>query len=124
MNNLDKVVKYIEYTNEFITTLLNNHKMVERLEGRRFDRIKCDNKVLFFIDKVTWDIYGAKSSFQHNSRRVYGTIDINSQWDWKTLQPITGTAAEKFHGERESAISKNYKKRGRPRKLVETTDEE
>jgi hypothetical protein len=124
MNNLDKVVKYIEHTNEFITTLLNTYKMVERLEGRRFDRIKCDGKVMFFVDKVTWDIYGAKSSFQHNSRRVYGTIDINSQWDWKKLEPIAGTKAEKIHAERENDISKNYKKRGRPRKKVEVTDEE
>lgn len=124
MNNLERVVKFIELTNEFVSNLLKTHKTVERLEGRRFDRIKCDGKVMFFVDKISWEIYGAKSSFQYNSRRVYGTLELTSQWDWKKLIPIAGSKAEQEHNLRELEISKNYKKRGRPRKKVEEVEDE
>lgn len=122
MNNLARVVKYIEHTNDFLTILLRTYKMVERLEGRRFDRIKCDNKVMFFIDKISWEIYGAKSSFQHNRRRIYGTIDGVSQWDWATLRPHPNTSAANEHAQREEEISRQYKKRGRPRKVLLTSE--
>jgi hypothetical protein len=122
MNNLQRIVQYIEHTNEFVTLLLSTYQQVERREGRRFDRIVCDNKVMFFIDKITWDIYGAKSSFQHNARRVYGTIDTSTQWDWAALRPLPNTDAANRHTAREHQISQQYKKRGRPRKVSLTLE--
>lgn len=115
---MEQAVKFIELTNAFVTTLLKDHKSVQRLEGRRFDRISVNESVLYFIDRNSWEIYGAKSSFQYNPRRVYGTLDSVDQYDWsKSIPtPIPGTSAERIHNEREVEIQKNYKPRGRPRK--------
>jgi hypothetical protein len=119
---MEQAVKFIELTNEFINELVKTHKMVQRIEGRRFDRIKCDDTVRFFIDRHTWEIFGAKSSFQYNPRRVYGTLDVVSQYDWKTLTPIAGSSAERIFNEREVEIQKNYRPRGRPRKNLLSVD--
>lgn len=113
---MEQAVKFIELTNEFITELLKSHKSVQRIDGRRFDRIKCDDTIRFFIDRNSWEIFGAKSHFQYNPRRAYGTLDSVKQYNWKSLTPIAGSSAERIHNEREAEIQKNYKPRGRPRK--------
>lgn len=115
---MEQAVKFIELTNAFVTTLLKDHKSVQRLEGRRFDRISVNESVVFFIDRNSWEIFGAKSSFQYNPRRVYGTLDMAEQYDWSQdiPTPMVGTNAERIHNEREAEIQKNYKPRGRPRK--------
>ncbi len=91
---------------------------MERIEGRRFDRIKCNDTVRFFVDRNSWEIYGAKSSFQFNPRRWYGTLDSVGQYDWTQVAPtpLAGTSAERIFNDREAEITKNYKPRGRPRK--------
>ena len=115
---MEQAIKFIELTNNFVSTLTNSFQSVERLEGRRFDRIKCNDTVRFFIDRNSWEIFGAKSSFQYNPRRVYGTLDVVDQYDWsqEIPTPMVGTSAERIHNEREAEIQKNYKPRGRPRK--------
>lgn len=120
--NMDQAVKFIELSNAFVTELLKSNKSVERIEGRRFDRFSCNGTVKFFVDRTSWEIYGAKSSFQFNPRRWYGTLDGITQYDWSVAVPTprTGTPAERIHNERESEIAKNYKPRGRPRKNPNT----
>lgn len=115
---MEQAIKFVELTNAFVTTLLTHNKSVERLEGRRFDRVKCNDVVKYFIDRNSWEIFGAKSSFQYNPRRTYGTLDVISQYDWSGVlpTPVVGSSAERIHTEREAEISKNYKPRGRPRK--------
>ena len=115
---MEQAVKFIELTNDFVTTLTKSYKMVQRLEGRRFDRIQCDDTVRFFIDRNSWEIFGAKSSFQYNPRRLYGTLATVGQYDWAqdNPTPLPNTDAEKAFFDREAEIQKNYKPRGRPRK--------
>lgn len=115
---MDQAVKFVELSNAFVSSLLTSHKSVQRLEGRRFDRFECDNEVRFFVDRTSWEIFGAKSSFQYNPRRTYGTLDVITQYDWAPMipKPLAGTPAERIHNEREAEIAKNYKPRGRPRK--------
>ncbi len=114
---MEQAVKFIELTNAFVSTLIESNKSVERIQGRRFDRIKCNDKVMYFIDRNSWEIYGSKSSFQYNPRRWYGTLDSVSQYSWDgTPTPKAGTPAERIFNEREAEIQKNYKPRGRPRK--------
>lgn len=116
---MEQAIKFIELTNDFINELLKSHKSVQRVDGRRFDRITCDSTVRFFIDRNSWEIYGAKSHFQYNPRRWYGTLDSVKQYTWSsTPNPIPGTPAERIYNEREAGIVKNYKPRGRPRKNV------
>lgn len=118
---MDQAVKFIELSNAFVTELLKSNKSVERTEGRRFDRFSCNNKVTFFVDRASWEIYGAKSSFQFNPRRWYGTLDSVAQYEWfNTPTPKVGTQAERIFNERETEIAKNYKPRGRPRKNPNT----
>lgn len=119
--NMDQAVKFIELSNAFVTELLKSNKSVERVEGRRFDRFSCNNTVKFFVDRTSWEIYGAKSSFQFNPRRWYGTLDSVSQYEWSnTPTPKSGTPAERIFNDRETEIAKNYKPRGRPRKNPNT----
>lgn len=115
---MEQAVKFIELTNDFVTTLTKSYKNVHRLEGRRFDRIQCDDTVRFFIDRNSWEIFGAKSSFQYNPRRLYGTLATVGQYDWAqdNPTPLPNTDAEKAFLDREAEIQKNYKPRGRPRK--------
>lgn len=115
---MEQAIKFIEQSNNFVTKLLESSQSVQRIEGRRFDRYEVDGEVQFFVDRTSWEIFGAKSSFQYNPRRTYGTLDVVSQYDWSGLlpKPIAGSQAERIHNEREAEIAKNYKPRGRPRK--------
>lgn len=115
---MEQAIKFVERSNEFVSELLKHNSSVQRLEGRRFDRYEVDGDVMFFVDRTSWEIFGAKSSFQYNPRRTYGTLDVVSQYDWSGLtpKPISGTPAERIHNEREAEIQKSYKPRGRPRK--------
>lgn len=119
---MEQAVKFIELSNSFVAELLKSFKQVERVQGRRFDRIKCDNTVRFFVDRNSWDIYGAKSSFQFNPRRWYGTLETVTEYEWASAPaPKTGTNAERIFIKREAEIQKNYKPRGRPRKALAGT---
>lgn len=120
---MEQAIKFVELSNSFVSTLLKSHKSVERREGRRFDRFECDNEVRFFVDRNSWEIFGAKSSFQYNPRRTYGTLDSVTQYDWSPVfpTPIAGSQAERIHNEREAEIQKTYKPRGRPRKTPVVT---
>ena len=115
---MEQAVRYIELKNSFVLSLLKQHKTVENSDGRRFDRILTDNEVRYFIDRSTWDIYGAKSSLQYNPRRWYGTLETFTEFDWTTHLPIAGTPTAEQWYEREAEIQKNYKPRGRPKKVV------
>lgn len=118
---MEQAIKFVELSNEFVSALLTHFKSVERIEGRRFDRFKCDDVVRFFVDRNSWEIYGAKSSFQFNPRRWYGTLDSVGQYVWSSSPtPSTGSSAERIFNDRESEIVKQYKPRGRPRKNVVT----
>ena len=115
---MEQAIKFGEFSNEFVSTLLKCHKTVVRIEGRRFDRYECDNTVRFFVDRTSWEIFGAKSSFQYNPRRTYGTLEVITQYVWSDAAPtaVAGSSAERIHLERETELQKNYKPRGRPRK--------
>lgn len=115
---MDTAIQYTENMTAFISTLLNTkgNKNVEQAQGRRFDRILVNGEVRFFVDKNTWEIFGAKSDFQYNPRRQYGKIDTASQFDWAALRPLSGTTIETVWLQREAEIQKSYKPRGRPRK--------
>lgn len=117
---MEQAVKFIELTDAFIKVLEKVHTNVQRAEGRRFDRISYDNVVRFFIDRNSWEIFGAKSSFQYNPRRLYGTLETVDQYNWagKIPSPLAGTDAENTFKAREDTIAKNYKPRGRPKKKV------
>ncbi len=114
---MEDAIKFVEKSNEFVNTLLKTSNKVERIEGRRFDRFSVNGSVKYFVDRASWEIYGAKSSFQFNPRRWFGTLDSLSQYSWAdTPTPIAGTPAERIFNEREEEITKKYKPRGRPRK--------
>jgi hypothetical protein len=115
---MEMAIKYTESMNTFVTVLLATAgvKNVEHKPGRRFDRVAVNGTVKYFVDRHTWEVFGAKSSFQYNPRRQYGKLDTVSQFDWVTNTPIAGTEAEKTFTAREDEIQKQYKPRGRPRK--------
>lgn len=115
---MEQAEKFVKRTSEFVSKLESIYSNVTVLNGRKFDRVACDGTVLYFIDRVSWEIFGAKSPHQYNPRRTYGTLDVVSQytWDGDAPTPIPGTSAERIHNEREAEIQKNYKPRGRPRK--------
>jgi len=117
---METAIQYVENMNAFVSTLMNTKgtRNVERAEGRRFDRILVNGEVRFFVDKNTWEIFGAKSDFQYNPRRQYGKIDTATQFDWVTLRPLAGTSIESVWLLREAEIQKSYKPRGRPRKTA------
>jgi len=119
---METAIQYTENMNAFISSLMaaKSTKNVEKAAGRRFDRILVNGDVQFFVDKSTWEIFGAKSDFQYNPRRQYGKIDTAAQFDWATMQPIAGTTIESVWLQREAEIAKSYKPRGRPRKVVHT----
>ena len=115
---MEMAIKYTESMNTFVNVLLATAgvKNVEHKHGRRFDRVAVNGTVKYFVDRHTWEVFGAKSSFQYNPRRQYCKLDMVSQFDWATNTPIAGTDAETQFNERESEIQKQYKPRGRPRK--------
>jgi hypothetical protein len=116
MNN---AITFVEQSTKFVTLLLNqNTHEVQRVEGRRYDRYSVDNKVKYFVDRQDWTIYGAKSHFQHNPRREFGTLLTIDQYNWPEGTTIPGTDAHTAHEAREATIRKAYKKRGRPKKVV------
>ena len=102
--------------NRFVSTLLSGAKNVEVKKGRRFDRVVVDGSVKYFVDRETWEIYGAKSALQFNPRRQFGKVDTVTQFDWSTGTPLAGSTIEAVWLARENAIVSGYKKRGRPRK--------
>lgn len=115
---MEMAIKYTESMNTFVNLLLGTAgvKNVEHKAGRRFDRILVNGAVKYFVDRHTWEVFGAKSSFQYNPRRQYGKLDTVNQFDWVTHTPEPGTDAEKQFLAREAEIQKQYKPRGRPRK--------
>lgn len=115
---MENAVRYIELKNSFVLSLLKHYKTVENSDGRRFDRIITDEQVRYFIDRSTWEIFGAKSALQYNPRRWYGTLETVEEFDWFTAFPKTGTKSETDWLSREAEIQKNYKPRGRPKKVV------
>lgn len=116
---MEQAVKYTENMNAFQQTLnkVLGAKNVEVKPGRRFDRVAVDGIVKYFVDRHSWEIFGAKSSFQYNPRRMFGKLDTVKQFDWVTLKPLAGTPIESVWSAREAEIVKNYKPRGRPRKV-------
>jgi hypothetical protein len=115
---MDTAIQYTEQMNAFVATLLKIGTSVEVHKGRKFDRIEFDSNVEYFVDRNTWSIYGAKSPFQYNPRRVFGTLSTIEQFDWSTNTPLAGTPMDAEFTTRENAIQAGYKKRGRPRKIV------
>jgi hypothetical protein len=115
---MNDAIKFVEKSNQLMETLLQSNTTVQHIVGRRFDRFSVNGNVKFFVDRASWEIYGAKSSFQFNPRRWYGTLDSVTQYDWSgnVPVPIAGTPAERIFNEREEEITKQYKPRGRPRK--------
>lgn len=115
---MEQAVKYTEALNKLITLITAGGGPVTVTPGRRFDRITVGQMVRFFVDKNSWEIYGAKSYFQYNPRRLYGELGTCEQWNWNEFYPtpIAGTPSAEAHTAREDEITRNYKPRGRPRK--------
>jgi hypothetical protein len=126
---LDRAVAYGEKLEAFRVTFqqqdagAKHGDLIEVEQGRKFDRVfvrtKAGQKIgRYFVDRLSWQIFGTKSWAQVNPRRVYGTLDTVADWDWSPYYatPKPGTDAEKQHQSREMEITKNYKTRGRPRK--------
>lgn len=118
---MDTAVRYTELMHTFTGTLRDtfgrHHDGVAVETGRRFDRIRIDDEVLYFVDKTTWIIYGAKSEVQYNPRREYGTLETVAQFDWAEGIALPGTTLAQQLEQREATIAANYKKRGRPKKM-------
>jgi hypothetical protein len=116
---MDTAIEYIERTNSFVAAqLAAGFTSCQAVAGRKYDKVLVNDAVRYFIDKQDWTIYGAKSTVQHNTRRVYGTLSTQDQFDWFTAFPKTGTEAEAAWLAREAALAKNYKPRGRPKKVA------
>ena len=105
-------LEYLMSLDKFVTVV--NAHAIEK--GRRFDRILFHGTTKFFVEKNTRKIFGAKSDFQFNPRREYGTLDTIDQMDWVTLFPIVGTPLFDEMSAREASIKSTYKQRGRPKK--------
>lgn len=122
---MDTAIRYTELVNAFVVELLGaGVGNVEVKKGRKFDRVFTMNgNAQFFIDKINWDIYGAKSNVQFNQRRWYGTLETVDQFNWigESPTPKVGSNAEYRFNEREAAYTSQYKKRGRPKKAVVVT---
>jgi hypothetical protein len=112
---MQHAITFIEQTTKFIDLLT-----ATRVEGRKYDRYSVAGTVKYFVDRSTWVIYGAKSHFQHNPRREYGTLLTIDQYQWPDGIPVPGSPADAAHQAREATIKTAYKKRGRPRKVVTT----
>jgi hypothetical protein len=115
---MDTAIRYIELKNAFVEALLTAYKSVEVINGRKFDRIATNDAVRFFIDKESWKIYGAKSAVQYNPRREYGSLAHVNEYDWQNNCAKPGTTLGAYLEQRELDIASNYKKRGRPRKVL------
>ena len=115
---MENAIKYVEQMQRLVDILATSYTSTEIQKGRRFDKVILDKRVRYFVEHDTCNIFGAKSAWQYNPRREYGTLDTIEQYDWTTGQPLKETAAYAANSLRESIITKNYKKRGRPRKVV------
>lgn len=120
---MENAIKYVEQMDTFLTllrkVLMRPQDAIEVLVGRKFDRILIDDCTEYFVDKQTSIIYGPKSPWQYNPRRSYGTLATVEQFDWSINMPLEGTLMEIELAAREGAIQAGYKKRGRPRKVVQ-----
>jgi hypothetical protein len=127
---LDRAVEYVTKLEDFRALLESQDKgctqngdTVKLEKGRKFDKVYIQTvhqKIgRYMIDRNSWVIYGIKSWAQINERRTYGTLDTADQYDWSAYYgvPKAGTDSEKLHNAREEKISKQFKPRGRPRKL-------
>lgn len=121
---MELAVLYVESLDKFKTELdkLTGVSTIEIKSGRRFDRVLVDGVVQYFVDRHSWEIFGAKSSFQYNPRRFFGKLDTVDQFDWGAGFPKPGTNLYTTWWERENAIVAEYKPRGRPKKVVPTTE--
>lgn len=117
---MEQAIQYNEYMDKFKATLeaAQSPAIVNVVDGRRFDRVVVNGNPAYFVDRHTWEIYGAKSSFQYNPRRWYGKLNQAHEFDWKTKEPVAGTALEAEWNKREHGIKQNYRPRGRPRKVT------
>jgi hypothetical protein len=115
---METAIQYTELMNAFVGELLQHSKSVEVLSGRKFDRILIDDAVHYFVDKTEWKIYGPKSATQFNPRREYGNLARVNEYDWKHNCAKPGTTLALYLEQRELDIASNYKKRGRPRKVL------
>jgi hypothetical protein len=116
---MENAIRYTELMNAFVNTLLaSGYKTVEVLRGRRFDRLVLDEAVHYFVDTTSWAIYGAKSGTQYNPRREYGNLARVDEYDWQNNCAKPGTTLALYLEQRENDIASNYKKRGRPRKVL------
>lgn len=128
---METAIKYIELLNKFTNKIQTSTATgsVAVKSGRKYDRILFSFPPLtvestrYFVDKTTWEIFGAKSSFQHNPRRLFGTLDMIDEYDWSTEipTPLPKTNAEILHNQREAELAASYKPRGRPKKVATTT---
>jgi hypothetical protein len=130
---MDKAIEYKNKLEAFIEALNTDGRMrmsaprgTFKVEtGRKFDKVyealnNNQKSGRYMIDRNSWQIFGIKSWNQHNTRRTYGSLDTVNQYDWSNHvgTPKVGSVAEQLHATAESLIAKNYKKRGRPRKVI------
>lgn len=116
---MDTAIQYQENLDKFAKAL--GADVV--VKGRKFDKVVqntgAQKATCFFVDRNSHVIYGAKSAMQYNPRRQFGTLQTVEQFDWSSANPtpIPGTVAERDFNHREAEIAKQYRKRGRPRKV-------
>lgn len=115
---MDQAVQYVESLDAFVKALEATAQNVVVRSGHKFDRIEVDGEVEFFINKQTWEIFGAKSAGQYNPRRQYGTVETVDQFDWVVKEPHKESAAYPVWKQREDAIKATHKPRGRPKKVA------
>lgn len=114
---MEKAIEYIEQMNNFVAVLLRSNPSVEIQTNRRFARVLVEGDVMYFVERNTKNIYGAKSSTQYNPRRLYGTLETVDQFNWTDHQPLENTPMFSPWWDREAMILSTYKQRGRPRKV-------
>ena len=115
---MEQAIKYIELFTTLVDTLIANGADATVHTGRKYDRIIVAGSTRYFVDKATWEIFGAKSDFQHNPRRLFGTLNTITDYDWSldVPAPLPNTDAEMAYLAREAEIASKYKLRGRPKK--------
>lgn len=118
---MEHAVKYVESLQNFVDTLKQSFASVGLQTGRRFDRVSVNGAVKYFVDRNSWEIFGAKSAIQFNPRRHFGKLDTVSDFDWVTGLPLDNTQSSADWKAREAELTKDHKPRGRPRKNPVTT---
>lgn len=70
----------------------NDSTIVYDTTGRKYDKIclthNNESTVVFFIEKKSGTIYGARSELAPNKEWYYGTLDTFHLWDWDGLLPV------------------------------------